>query len=324
MSFAKPASWFRTVRPMCDGRSFASSPFRRLASRGPPFRGFPFWWAMQLAISLARCLTLHDSAPRHGEGSQYEFGRPHDTLSCLFYTALWLGQCKSIVTQIQQLEDIDNGLLQNIADQLYHVLASGTHVLGVACGSTGGFAHSCSPPSREDLNEGQVENAHLAPLQSRWRRDALQPPEIQQVRRDGTRVHIPNGGLRCVTWNTRVLVGSPFSPQSSRERKHNYFIRLTQNNDIVCLQEIHVKDDFFQAIQILAPRFRLYGMFLPNNVNSGGSAKCIHKDLLPDDARVTHVVTCQGRDHIVSIRSGGRNLVVVNVHFEPDLTSLAE
>ena len=35
---------------------------------------------------------------------------------------------------------------------------------------------------------------------------------------------------------------------------------------------------------------------------------------------VTHVVSCQGRDHIVSKRSGDRNLVVVNVHFEPDLT----
>ena len=32
------------------------------------------------------------------------------------------------------------------------------------------------------------------------------------------------------------------------------------------------------------------------------------------------MVTCQGRDHIVSIRSRGRNFVVVNVHFEPDLT----
>ena len=47
----------RMVRPMCDGRSFASSPSRRLASRGPSFRGFPFWWAMQFAISLVRCLT---------------------------------------------------------------------------------------------------------------------------------------------------------------------------------------------------------------------------------------------------------------------------
>ena len=91
MSFAKPTSWFRMVRPLCDCHSFASSPFRHLASRGSPFRGFPSWWAMQFAISLARCLTLQDSAPRYREGSQYEFGRPHDTLSCLFYTALWLG-----------------------------------------------------------------------------------------------------------------------------------------------------------------------------------------------------------------------------------------
>ena len=35
---------------------------------------------------------------------------------------------------------------------------------------------------------------------------------------------------------------------------------------------------------------------------------------------LTHVITGQGRDHIVSIRSGDCNLVVVNVYFEPDLT----
>ena len=47
---------------------------------------------------------------------------------------------------------------------------------------------------------------------------------------------------------------------------------------------------------------------------------CTHKGLLPDDAVVTHVIICQGRDHIVNVRSGCRNLVVVNVHFEPELT----
>ena len=77
---------------------------------------------------------------------------------------------------------------------------------------------------------------------------------------------------------------------------------------------------FFQAILILAPRFWLFGTFIGNNVNAGGLAFCIHEDLLLDEARVTHVVTSQGRDHIVSIRPGGRNLVVVHVHFEPDLT----
>ena len=63
------------------------------------------------------------------------------------------------------------------------------------------------------------------------------------------------------------------------------------------------KDEFLQATQVLAPRFRLFGTFIPNNANAGGSAMCIHKDLLLDEAMVTHVVTCQGRDHIVSVRS---------------------
>ena len=45
----------------------------------------------------------------------------------------------------------------------------------------------------------------------------------------------------------------------------------------------------------------------------------IHENLLPDGAVVNHVTTCQGRDHIVTIRSGEGVLVIVNVHFEPDL-----
>ena len=51
---------------MCDGRPFASSPFRRLASRGSSIRGFPFRWAFQFALSLARCLTLQDAALSFG------------------------------------------------------------------------------------------------------------------------------------------------------------------------------------------------------------------------------------------------------------------
>ena len=53
------------------------------------------------------------------------------------------------------------------------------------------FAHSESPPSREDLGDGHVEDAHFALLQLRWRRDPFQPTGIEQVRRDGnTCVHI--------------------------------------------------------------------------------------------------------------------------------------
>ena len=32
------------------------------------------------------------------------------------------------------------------------------------------------------------------------------------------------------------------------------------------------------------------------------------------------MITCQGRDHIVSIQSGRQSLLIVNVHFEPELT----
>ena len=35
---------------------------------------------------------------------------------------------------------------------------------------------------------------------------------------------------------------------------------------------------------------------------------------------MTHLVTCQGRDHLVNIRSGRHNLVLVNVHLEPELS----
>ena len=86
-------------------------------------------------------------------------------------------------------------------------------------------------------------------------------------------------------------------------------------------RETHGKDEFLQAV--LHTQFRLFGTFMLNNVNAGGSAICIRRNLLPDHAVVSHVTTFEGRDHIVTIRSGERVLVVVlvvvNVHFELDL-----
>ena len=83
---------------------------------------------------------------------------------------------------------------------------------------------------------------------------------------------------------------------------------------------MHGKDEYLRAIQVLAPRFRFFGTFIPVNESAGGSAICIHRDLQPDEAIVTHLVTCHGRDHLASIQSGRHNLVIVNVRFEPELT----
>ena len=84
------------------------------------------------------------------------------------------------------------------------------------------------------------------------------------------------------------LIGSVFSKQKNREVKLKYLKKSFINNNIVCLQEVHGKDENLQAIQVLAPRFRIFGTFFPENENAGGSAVCIHKDLVPEEAIVTH------------------------------------
>ena len=158
-----------------------------------------------------------------------------------------------------------------------------------------GSDQSSPLPSHEDPNDEHPKDTLPAHPHLRWRRDALQPPQIQRGTLDrNTCVRIPDGGLRCVTWNIGGLIGSPTSSQISRERKHNYFSRLIENNNIICLQEVHGKDEFLHALQVLAPRFQLFGTFIPDNANAGGSAICILEDLLPGGAVVTHVVTCQG------------------------------
>ena len=175
--------------------------------------------------------------------------------------------------------------------------------------------------SSEDVDDIQRPGSRPVAPHSRWRRDALHPPQVQRgAARQATRGCFPADGLRCTTWNTRGLVGSVFSPQRNRERKHDYFRKLLVSNNILCLQEVHEKDEFLQALHVLAPRFLFFGTFIPGNENTGGSAICIHKDLLPDEATVTHIVTCLGRVHIVSIQSERTKLVIVNVHFEPERT----
>ena len=89
--------------------------------------------------------------------------------------------------------------------------------------------------------------------------------------------------------NARGLLGSPASPQNSRERKRAYLTRLERKNDVLCLQETHG--------QVLVTQFRVFGTFTPNNLNAGGSVILIRENLLPEGAVFTHVVTYQGRPH---------------------------
>ena len=158
-----------------DGRPFASPLFRRLAGRGPFFRGFPFRWALQLTVSLARCLTY--------------------TMSCLFFAS----------PEPIRIVAVDSARPMS--------LEWPTCLLA-------GSDQSNPSSSHEDLLDEQRGDALPAPPHLRWRSDALQAPQIPQGGADwNTCVHIPFGGLRCVTWNTRGLIGSVSSSQISRELK---------------------------------------------------------------------------------------------------------
>ena len=221
----------------------------------------------------------------------------------------------------QPAKDIDLDLFQDVPDQGHHMLTSGAHVHGFAVDPIAKFDQSRPSSSPEDPNHEQQRGALPASTRSRWRQDALQPPQVLQgIPGRDTCGHFPDGGLRCISWNTGGLVESVFSSQKNRELKLKYFRKLFDNNNILCLQEVHGKDEYLQAIQLLAPRFKFFVTFIPGNENAGGSAMYINKELLPEDAIVTHMITCQGRDYIVSRQSGRQSLVIDNVHFESELT----
>ena len=57
----------------------------------------------------------------------------------------------------------------------------------------------------------------------------------------------------------------------------------SSNSNISGLQEVHGKDEFLQAVQVMAPRFRFFGTVIPGNENAGGSAVCIHRNILLEE-----------------------------------------
>ena len=148
------------------------------------------------------------------------------------------------------------------------------------------FRSSLSP---EVPSDEQQRGALPASTRSRWRQDALQAPPQMLQRTTGWDVCSPflSEGMRCVTWNTRGLRWICFLQTRRTESSNSNISRdsLIANN-ILCLQEVHGKDEYLQAIQVFAPRIRFFWYtLLPDNENAGGSAI------------LTHSVTCHGRDH---------------------------
>ena len=149
-------SSLKQVRPMCDGCPFASPLFRRLAGRGAPFRGFPFRWALHFVLSLTRCLTVHDATSCSNEDSLYECVRTCETLSCLFFTALWLQRSQSILTQEHRpAKDIELTCFKTFPTKTTTCLQVGAMSLDWPVDPIARFDQSRPSSSPEDPNDEQ-------------------------------------------------------------------------------------------------------------------------------------------------------------------------
>ena len=292
--------------------------FRRLADRGAFFRGFPFRCVLHLALSLTRSIIVHVATPYSREDPLHEC----DNLSCLFFAAPWLQQSQSILVQeIQLAKDIDLTCFKTLPIKATTCLQVGP------CPWIGQWIQlqdlinpARPPPMRiptTNIKEALFQLPHT-PVGGGMLFNHLRYSMVLQVK-----IHVATSLMEVcdvLLGTLGVSLGRFFPRRKNRELKLEYFRKRLDNNNILCLQEVHGKDEFLQAIQVLAPRYEFFGTSFPGNENAGGSAICIHKDLLPEDAFVTHMITCQGRDHIVNVQSVRKNSVIVNVHFEPELT----
>ena len=173
--FVKQALRLSFARPMCDGRPFASSPFRRLASQG-------------LFFSL-----------RHSDSVAL---RPYDTLTCYFHSAIWHGKSQSILTQTQRSSELNMVCHRVTPFCPSTCLPVGPVSLGWPL--AGHFI------SQEDASRDHPGSAPSRPSQIRWRRDALQPPEVlrHHLARN-TCAHIPDEGFRCISSALMLLRNTP-------------------------------------------------------------------------------------------------------------------
>ena len=232
-------------------------------------------------LYLTRSVAWHDSTSCSREDSLDECERPCDTLSCLLFSALWLRCNYSILVQETQS-----------AKDLVLTCFTTFPFNAVTCLQVGPMSLDwpVDPFARSDLSRSsllpEVLSFYTFPLETE-----AQPQKIQRTTGwDGCGAFLSEG--------MRVLLGKPgalldlLSPDKGTENSNS---NIYYADNIICLQEVHGK-----AIQVLATQFQFFGTFIPDDENAGGSAICIHRDLLPEGAVVSYVITCQGRAVIIS------------------------
>ena len=198
---------------MCDGRPFASPLFPPPGGSRRPFLRFPFSMGFtHFALSLIRCLTVEDATSCPMEKFLFECGRPFNDLSCLFFASLLLQRSESnLVQENQAVKDIDLTCFKTFPIKPTTCLRVEPMSLDWLLDPIERFDQSRHSSSPDDSIDEQQHGDIPASTRSRWRQDALQPPQILQgVAGRDTCGPFPDGGLRCVTWNTRTSISRLF------------------------------------------------------------------------------------------------------------------
>ena len=293
------------------GHPFASPLFRRLAGRGALFRGFPFRWVLHFVLSLTRSVIVHDAASCSRE----------DSLSCLCFTALWLANPNLCVQEILPAKDINLTCFKTFPIKATTCLQFGPTSLDWPLDPIARFDLSGPSSSPEDPNDEQERGAPPASTRSRWRQDALQPPQILRgIAGRDTCGHFPDGGLHCITWNTRGHVGS-FFPRRRTESSNSHISGSSLTTTTSCVSRRCMERTSIS--RLFRCWLRSLGFLLPSFLETkmqGDRQYSFTRIFCLKDALVTHMITCQGRDHFVNVQYGRQILVIVNVHFEPELT----
>ena len=183
--------------------------FCRLGSRGAFFCGFPFRWVLHSVLSLSRCVIVHGAASCFRDGSLSDCECTGETLSCLFFTALWLQSIQSVVVlEAQSTKDIDLTCFKTFPIKTTTCLQVGPMSLDWPSDPFARFDLSCSSLFLVVPSDEQQRGDLPASTRSRWRQDALQTPQQILQRTTGWDGCGPflSEGIRCITWHTRGLV----------------------------------------------------------------------------------------------------------------------
>ena len=177
---------------------------------------------------MIRGSILHGSSSFLRRNSLDDCGRPCDSLSCLLFSALWLRCDPTILVQeTPSMENVDTTCSATSLFGDATCLPVGPMSLDWPVNPCGG-----SDPSGPSLPSGAPSGASQrgafpAIGSSRWRQSALQAqPQISQRTTgwDGCGSFLSEG-LRCITWNTRVLVVGSVFIMTKEMQPSGYWLR---------------------------------------------------------------------------------------------------